>query len=82
MPLQSAPQSLLDGLPLDCAGIHGWLEKLKLVPTVLLRLIHGGVGILNERVCVLAVIGVDADADARRDMQLALIHGLRLGHHM
>ena len=70
--LESAPQTLLDGLPLDGADVHGGLEKLITLAAVFLGLIHGGVGVLDERLGVQAVVGIDADADAGGDVQIVL----------
>ncbi len=44
------------------------------------RLIHGGVGILQQRLRVVAVLRVKTDTEARRHGNVVLIDADRLGH--
>ena len=49
LPLQGAPQALLDRLPLHGADVHRRLEELIALAPVLLGLVHRGVGVLDQR---------------------------------
>ena len=63
LPLQGAPQALLDGLPLDGADVHGRLEELIALAPLFLRLVHRGVGVLDQR---LRIAGRRRDRRSRR----------------
>jgi hypothetical protein len=64
--LEGGAQAALDGAPLDGAGGHGRGEELVVVAPALLRPVHRGVGVPDERLRVLSVLGVEADPPARR----------------
>src|ERR1700737_465820 len=76
LPLQGAPQALLDGLPLDGADVHGRREKLIVLTAVFLGLVHRGVGVLDERIRMQASLDgwpLDgADVHGRREKLIVL----------
>ena len=72
---QRAPQAVLEGDPQQSLGIYNGVEELVVVSSFSLCLIHGRVGILDERLGLLAVFGVEADSDAGGDEELATFHG-------
>ena len=74
-PLQGAPQALLDRLPLDGPHVHLRLEELVALAAVLLGLVHGCVGVLDQGLDVEPVVGEDAHADAGGDVKLVLVDG-------
>ena len=46
---------------------------------IFLGLVHRGVGVLDERLGIEAVVRIQAHADAGRDVQLVMVDGMRLG---
>ena len=71
--LQRPAQALFDRLPLHGARVHRRLEELIALAAVFLGLVHRGVGVLDQRLGIQAVVGVDADADADGDVQIVLV---------
>ena len=82
LPFQSASQAFLDRLPLHGAHVHRGREKLIALAPMFLGLVHRGIGILDQRLRIQAVIGIDADADAGGDVKLVLVDRMRLGHRL
>ncbi len=82
LPFQGAPQALLDGLPLHRADVHGGLEKLIALASIFLCLIHRGVRVLDQRLGIQAVVGIDAHADAGGDMEIVLVDGMGFRHRL
>ena len=78
--LQRAPQAFLDGLALDGAQIHRGFKKTIGLPAAFLGLIHGSVGVFQQRLGFGAVVGVDADADAGRDVKLMFLDQMGVRH--
>src|ERR1700676_531278 len=68
--LERAAQVAFQRLPLDGPQIHFRLEKLEIVTTLFLGVVHGGVGIFDKRSGIFSVFRVDADANAAIDMQI------------
>jgi hypothetical protein len=69
------PQHVLQRQPLQGAGIHGRRVELVVVAPLLLGPVHGRVGVPHQRLRIAAVLGIEADADAGRDEQLAVGDG-------
>ncbi len=65
---------LVNDLPVHALG-----EELEVVAAGVLRLIHGDVGVLDERFRVTAVVGKDGDADAHRGAHLMALDQIRFG---
>ena len=82
LPFQGAPQTLLDGLPLHGADVHGRLEKLIALAPIFLCLVHRGVRVLDERLRIQAVVGIDAHANAGGDVKIVLVDGMSLRHRL
>ena len=61
-----APEAGLEREPLAHRRVEGGRAELEVVPAALLRAVEGDVGVAQERVGVGAVLGVEADPDARR----------------
>src|SRR5882724_13561459 len=78
LPLQGAPQTLLDGLTLHGPDIHGRLEILIALTPIFLGLVHRGVRVLDERFRIQAVIRIDAYANACGDVKIVLVDGMSL----
>lgn len=75
--LESMPQTALEGLPLKRAPVHVRLEKLIVVTTQCLGVIHREIRMLHQRLCIRPIIGIDDDADARGDMQIVPVDLVR-----
>src|SRR5277367_566268 len=58
--------------------IHVGPEELVVVASILLCVQHRNVRILNERVCIGAVIRKDADAHADCNLQIVFLNSVRL----
>src|SRR5439155_25415779 len=56
--------------PRDSPRSHVRLEELVIVASLFLRVVHRGVRTLEQALCILTVVGVPADANARVDAQL------------
>ena len=82
LPFQCAAKVLLDGLPLDGANVHRWLEKLIALPSILLGLIHRRVRVLDQRFSIQSVVGIDAHAYTRGDVKIVLVDGMSLRHYL
>ena len=80
VPFQGAPQVPLNGLPLHGPEVHSRLEKLICLTPVFLRLIHGGVRILDQGLRILAVVGINTDANAGGDVKIVLVDEMSFGH--
>lgn len=80
VPFQRPPQVLFHGHPGDgpCVQLTG--EELEVVPPLLLGPEHGNVRVFQQRIHILPVPGIDADADAARDFQFMLFYGDCAGH--
>ena len=65
--LERVPQARLQRQALERIGIELLRIELKVVLSLRLRLIHGDIGILGQRLLIQAILRVGADADARRD---------------
>ncbi len=78
--LERMVQRLLDGLPRHRADIHFRSEHLVVVAPAFLGMIHRGVGVPDHRFNVLAVVGVEADADAQGDVEPMATDEMGLGH--
>ena len=61
----------------DNAGIHCAAEELVAVASIFLGMVHRDIGILEQRVHVLAIIRVNADADAGSDIEFVTIEPVR-----
>ena len=78
VPFQGKPQILLDGLPLDRSDVDGTLERHIAPAPAFLGLVHRGGRVLDDRLRILAVFGIDADANACRDAKIVLVDGMSL----
>ena len=65
-------QKVFDRQPLLCLGIHRLRKKLIVVAPLGFGVIHGDVGVLHHRLRIVAVLGVDGDADRTRGVELML----------
>src|ERR1700733_1168383 len=63
--LERVPQARLERKALERIGIELLRIELEVVLSLRLRLIHGDIGILGQRLLILAILRVGADADAR-----------------
>ena len=79
-PFQAAPQTLLDGVPLHGPDVHGGLEKLVAAASIFLGLVHRGVRVLDERLRIKAVVGIDAYANAGGEVKIVLVDGMAFCH--
>src|SRR5690606_13549598 len=77
--VQRPPQAVLQVQPLGGLAVHVVDIELEGIPPVLLGMVHGDIGVLDQRFGVGTVIGPDADADADRQVQLMAIQLVRLG---
>src|SRR5690606_34665330 len=73
--LERTPKLRLEREPLDRQRARGLRVELKVVLALVLRAIHREVGFLHQRPRVVAVAGIERDADAGRDAAL-LTHDL------
>src|SRR5437667_62373 len=55
------------------SGCWNWRAELIVVATLLLRPVHAGVGVLDERIRVAPVLRVEADADAGGGQELPVL---------
>ena len=78
LPLERPAQRVLQGQPLERGGVHRARVGLVAVPALLLRLVHRGVGVHQERVEILPVERVDRDPDARVHEDLVPVHPDRM----
>ena len=76
VPFKGVPQILIERLALYSVDVDVGLEVLIALAPVLLGLIHRGVRILEECIRILAVAGIEADANARCDVDLKVIDGM------
>ena len=53
------------------------LEKLTVVASILLGVIHRKISVLDQCLAIHTVFGIGHDADARRDMQFVMIDPVR-----
>src|ERR1700690_4215861 len=67
-PRQRTAQLVLEREPVDAVFIHLVREELIVVPAGALRPVHRDVGVLEQRGAVLAVVGIDREADAAGQM--------------
>ena len=68
---QRAPQLLLQRQPRGDFGVHGGAVELEVVSALILGAVHGHIGVLQQRLAILAVVGPDGDANAGRHDELA-----------
>src|SRR5262249_12095236 len=67
-----ATQTALEHLALESADIEVRLEELILVPALLLGVVHGEVGVLQEHLGIRAIVGVNDNAYASSHSKLML----------
>jgi len=80
MAFQGAPQLQLQlRVPLGARG-HVVREALEVVAPLALGVVHGEIGVAQQRVGVLVVHRIDRQADARREVELVARHLGALGH--
>src|SRR5438270_3812896 len=75
--LQGAAQEPFEGLPRGSPRSHVRLEELEIVASLFLRVVHRSVRTLEQALCILTVVGVPADANARVDAQLVPCDSVR-----
>ena len=75
LPVERLAQAVLERAPLERLLGHGRGEQLEVVAAALLGPVHRRVGALQQRLGVLAVLGVEADPAARRDVHVAPVQG-------
>ena len=68
--------------PLHRPDVHFGGVVLGVVAAQFLGAVHGGIRVLQQRLPVLAVLGIGRDADAARDVQLASVDVERRGHRL
>ena len=69
-------------MPLHRPDVHRRLEKLKAPAPIFLGLVHCRVRVLDERVGVRAIGGIDADADTCGDVEIVLVDEMRPRHRL
>ncbi len=72
--LDRAAQVVLERVARHRVHIHLRLEELVIVAAAALGVIHREIGVLQQRLCIVAVTGISDDADARGHVQLVMIH--------
>ena len=80
-PLQRAPQAVFKIQPVHRAGVHLPREELEVVPARILGAVHRGIRILDQRITVIAVGRVHADADTRGHVDLVMLEHERSREH-
>ena len=73
-----APQVLLEGLPLHGPDVHFLPEKLQGPVPAFLGLVHCGIRVLDERLRIQTVVGIEAHANACGDVKNAVADGVSL----
>ena len=71
------PQVVLDREPAVGRLVHRLGEELVAVPPAVLDVVHRDVRVLHQHVGVAAVVGVERDAGARREVELATLDEVR-----
>ena len=66
-------EAALQGQALEGGGVERGRAELIVVATLLLRPVHAGVGVLDERIRVAPVLRVEADADAGGGQELPVL---------
>jgi hypothetical protein len=66
--LEGVVQAIFLRLALDCMPIHLSFKRLIVVTPAILRLVHCDIGVLDESLGAISVLGIDDDADACRDV--------------
>jgi hypothetical protein len=79
VPFEGASEATFQGQALLCLAFHVGKENLIGVFAIVLGVIHGGIGMLEEFVHVGGIIGAGADADAGADIEFVTIDQDRLG---
>ena len=64
-------------MALDHHQVHVRLEKLEVIAPVFLGVVHRSVGTFNQRIHILPIVRVNADADADGDVQFELTDAVR-----
>src|SRR4029450_3673241 len=77
--LQRLAQVALELEALHRRGVHEWLVGADVVPPRVLRVIHRDVGVLEQRVRVVPIARIHADADARAHEHLVTVDAEGLG---
>lgn len=67
---QRQAQAVFDLQPVDGGIVHFLVEELEVVPPGHLGVVHGGIGILHQRLAIDAIGGIDGDTDTRRCVQV------------
>ncbi len=71
--LQRATQAALHREPLGHQRVQLAREELEIVPAAFLRAIHRRVRVLQQRLRVRAVVGIERDADTAAHVELAVL---------
>ena len=71
-PLEGATQAALEELSLHGTHVHVLGKELVVIASLVLGVVHRGVRALDQRLRIGAVVGVDADANTRGDMEFLL----------
>src|SRR6185503_8832414 len=82
LPLQGTPQAGYEHQPLERSRVHVLAEELETVLALLLHLVHGSVGVLYQFRHGGAIVGIDADAYARRDEDILVRDVIWLGDRL
>src|ERR1019366_2785849 len=77
--LECTSQARLQGEPFERVRIELLRTELEFVLTVLLGLIHRDIGVFRQRLLVVAVLRIGADADTRGDTKVLAQQNKRLG---
>ena len=67
--LDRPPEAGLQRQPLERMLVHLYRIELQIVLALLLGAVHRNVSVLQQRLLVMPVVGIDADADARRHVK-------------
>src|SRR5450755_4864132 len=75
---QGASQMFLDGLAFHSSHIHGLSKELITLAPIFLCLVHRGVCVLDEGLCIWTVVWINAYANTRRDVKIVRSDGVSL----
>src|SRR5688500_17499557 len=71
--LQRKAQAGFDGLTLDSPLAHFRLEEFVIVATAFFGMVHRAIRTLEQYFRILPIVGINADANAHRDVKFVLI---------
>ncbi len=76
LPLQGVPQAAFDGLQLDGPNVHVPLKELVTVAPIFLGVVHRGIRVPDQGLCILTVGRKGADANTHRDIEVVAANAM------